>query len=74
MKGELAHTCIAEEGTPVHPTASTGKVDPANPGVKADQRTGPEFSSFHSILLAFPLKKRQLLIFWGGVGAPAIEY
>lgn len=40
--GGPAHTCITEEGTPVHPAASVGRVDLANPGVKADQRTGPE--------------------------------
>lgn len=50
--GGLAHTCIAEEGTPVHPAASTGRVDAANSGVKADQRTGPESSTlFHYTLL-----------------------
>lgn len=49
--GGLAHTCIAEEGTPVHPAASTGRVDAANSGVKADQRTGPESSPlFHYTL------------------------
>lgn len=47
-EGELAHTCITEEGTPVHPAASTGKVDPANPGVKTDQRTGLGSSALHT--------------------------
>ena len=49
MRGELAHTCITEEGTPVHPAARTRRVDPANPGVKADQRTGPESSAAPTI-------------------------
>jgi len=41
VRGELAHTCITEEETPVHPAAGIRRVDPANPGVKADQRAGP---------------------------------
>lgn len=45
VRGELAHTCITEEGTPVHPAARTRRVDAANPGVKADQRTGPKSSA-----------------------------
>lgn len=49
VRGELAHTCITEEGTPVHPAARTRRVDPANPGVKADQRTGPESSAAPTI-------------------------
>lgn len=62
--GTLAHTCIAEEGTPVHPPASTGRVDPANPGVKADQRKAQR-AGFHHILLAF--EKRIIYWFcWGG--------
>lgn len=66
--GELAHTCITEEGTPVHPAAWTSKVDPANPGVKADQRTGLKSSAAPSALLAFLYQKRgekklHLLIF-----------
>lgn len=55
--GNRPHTCITEEGTPVHPAASTGRVDPANSGVKADQRTGPESSAVSTTLLAFLYQK-----------------
>lgn len=70
MRGELAHTCITEEGTPVHPAASTGRADPANSGVKADQRTGPESSAVSTTLLALLYQKKKknkfhLLIFEG---------
>lgn len=68
VRGELAHTCITEEGTPVHPAAWTRRVDPANPGVKADQRTGPESSAAPTTLLVFLYQKKKkkklhLLIF-----------
>ena len=33
----------------MHPAARTRRVDPANPGVKADQRTGPENSAAPTI-------------------------
>lgn len=69
VRGELAHTCITEEGTPVHPAAWTRRVDPANPGVKADQRTGPKSSaSSPTTLLAFslPKKKKVTSIDFGG--------
>ena len=33
----------------MHPAARTRRVDPANPGVKADQRTGPESSAAPTI-------------------------
>lgn len=49
----------------MHPPAPTGRVDPPNPGVKADQRTGRR-ARFHHILSAF--EKNYLLIFFGGGG------
>lgn len=71
VRGELAHTCITEEGTPVHPAAWTRRVDPANPGVKADQRTGPKSSAAPTTLLVFLYQKKtkqlHLLIFGASV-------
>lgn len=64
VRGELAHTCITEEGTPGHPAASTGRVDPANPGMKADQRTGPESSAFFTTLSGFLYRKKKSYIYW----------
>lgn len=63
MRGELAHTCITEEGTPVHPAARTRRVDPANPEVKADQRTGPKSSAAPTTLLAFLYQKEKKIIY-----------
>lgn len=63
--GGPAHTCITEEGTPVHPAASVGRVDLANPGVKADQRTGPE-SRFPPYFVSL-WKKLAIDFVWGGV-------
>lgn len=54
----------------MHPAAGTKRVGPANPRVKADQRTGPKSSAAPTTLLAILKKKKKklhLLIFWAAV-------